>query len=175
MRSCIDPVTNQSLPSFDHQWEALVALARAWYIESKAKRILACTKCRKFHLLDEVRISQAQHIEKCPHCQSKVGDNKVAYPSSDDAQQAKGDLTATKGQGSRVYPCPYGHGWHVTTDTKLDSFRALTEFERLAKRNRGNQPKNVKPTVVKEVILKPQPLDLKIQALSDKFTLKRKN
>ena len=175
MKSCIDPVTHQPLQSFDFQWEALVALARAWYIESKAKRILPCTKCKKFHHSDEQLISEAIHFGKCPHCKSKVGENKVAYPRSGDAQQAKGDLTATKGQGSRVYPCPYGHGWHVTTATKLDSFRALIEFEQLAKLNKNKHPRDIKPTVDIEITLNKQSMDQKILALSDKFNLKRKN
>jgi hypothetical protein len=175
MKSCIDPVTHQPLPSFDFQWEALVALARAWYIESKAKRILTCTKCKKFHLSDEQIISEVLHLVKCPHCKSKVGDNKVAYPRSGDAQQAKGDLTSTKGQGSRVYPCPYGYGWHVTTAAKLDSFRTLIEFERLAKLNKNKRPGDIKPTVDMEVTQNQQSMEQNIQALSDKFNLKRKN
>jgi len=175
MKSCIDPITNQPLPCFDHHWEALVALAHAWYIKSTAKRILHCTNCRKFHLLDEQLIPETQQLKKCPHCQSKVGDNKVAYTCSDDAQQATGNLTAAKGQGSRLYPCPYGYGWHVTTDTKLDSFRALTEFERLAKLNRNKRPKNLKTTAGIEVTPTQQPLEQKIKALSEKFTLKRRN
>jgi hypothetical protein len=120
MPNCFDPISNQRLATYESESEAISEIEKTWNRRLRAYGRFRCTACRLWHVLDEEDLASAapapsEDPAKCPHCTSKLGLPKLSYPSSVVARDAMSKLTTDRGIGSRVYPCPVGFGWHVTT------------------------------------------------------------
>jgi hypothetical protein len=53
----------------------------------------------------------------CPHCTDSHGQPKQAYESEDAAERRAEIILEERGVDLRVYECPYGEGWHLTSRT----------------------------------------------------------
>ena len=127
--TCKDPVTGQSLERYDDEWAARVDLAKNWYFKAFATQSCKCGQCRGFHLYPESCELDMHPKKLCPSCRQSLGGSKQSYPNSISALAAMTELTKNRGVGSRAYPCPHGHGWHVTTKIGYDYFKAVREIE----------------------------------------------
>lgn len=131
---CCDQVTGQLLEAFDDPWLARIEQTRNWFFKSVALTTFHCKVCGKYHLTPEVtNNTQTQYL--CSNCKSKHGGKKVSYGSSQSAIEASRKLTIDKGKGSRVYPCPYGEGWHVTKEVNNDAYRSVQKIQELMHQN----------------------------------------
>lgn len=127
--TCRDPITGQRLESYDDEWTARVELAKNWYLRAAPTQARKCGECGKFHLYPESHELNLNPQKLCPMCRRGNGGSKQAYPNSISAVAAMTGLTEDRGLGTRAYPCPQGNGWHVTTETGYDYFKAVREFE----------------------------------------------
>lgn len=126
MPNCFHPISGQRLPSFKVEDDAVAEIVRSWEHSLRAYARFRCGSCRLWHLIDEADLEGSLHVNAdrstCAGCMSKLGDQKVIYPSYAVAREAMTRLTAHRGIGSRPYPCPLGNGWHVTTSVKSRRF-----------------------------------------------------
>ena len=127
--TCRDPITGQQLESYEDEWTARVDMAKNWYLRAIPTQARKCGQCGKFHLYPETPELNINPQELCPMCRRGNGGSKLAYPNSVSAVAAMTRLTTDRGLGTRAYPCPHGNGWHVTTETGYDYFKAVRQFE----------------------------------------------
>lgn len=127
--TCRDPITGQQLESYEDEWTARIDMAKNWYLRALPTQVRKCGQCAKFHLYPESQELNLNPQKLCPMCRRSQGGNKQAYPNSISAVTAMTGLTTDRGLGTRAYPCPQGNGWHVTTETDYDYFKAVREFE----------------------------------------------
>lgn len=52
----------------------------------------------------------------CHSCQGRDGTAKRTYPTESDAESAADHRRSRGGPTLRVYPCPWGDGWHLTKE-----------------------------------------------------------
>ena len=65
-----------------------------------------CTRCSSWHLSPFDRHTPCCHCETC---------GKEAYESEASAERRAAILERERGVGLRVYDCPRGYGWHLTS------------------------------------------------------------
>jgi hypothetical protein len=128
LNSCADPLTGQLLQKFDDVWTARIEQARRWFFYSTALRVDLCVSCKGYHLLPELDQPEMER-SFCGFCKSKYGANKIAHTSSVHANTEKNTLTSRSGLGTRIYPCPYGNGWHVTSNIDYNLFKAVSALD----------------------------------------------
>lgn len=129
INTCRDSLTGQKLESYEDEWTARVDMAKNWYLRAIPTQACKCGQCGKFHLYPESHELNINPQELCPMCRRSQGGSKKSYPNSISAVAAMTNLTTDRGLGTRAYPCPQGNGWHVTTETGYDYFKAIREFE----------------------------------------------
>ena len=110
-KTCIGKVSGKPLSEYWSEGEAAVSADHA---NSRYGRDLVpyrCRRCEFWHLAP-----RACHTPSydCPGCTSGDGRTKQSYSSAEDAQQRADIRQRDGGVSLRVYPCPYGHGWHLT-------------------------------------------------------------
>jgi hypothetical protein len=119
--SCFHPITTAALPKFLSQRDAVRAVVSSWENSLRALHPFKCGSCPLWHVIDEADLAFPSEkindkvLSVCPHCTSKRGKRKLSYLSSVAARDAMTGLTVSKGLGTRLYPCPHGYGWHVTS------------------------------------------------------------
>lgn len=141
---CCDQITGQRLEPFDDPWLARIEQTRKWFFNSIALTTFHCKACSKYHLAPEATISKPTQF-LCSNCKSKKGGNKISYGSSLSAIEASNKLTVNNGTGTRVYPCPYGNGWHVTKEINNDAYRSVQKIKELM--HQSNRQKKIKVTI----------------------------
>lgn len=71
-----------------------------------------CSTCGKYHIRPKsFFITKVETV--CP-CFDSRGYSKESYPTKDEAQKVA-NIRAKSGVYLRVYECPYGNGWHLTS------------------------------------------------------------
>lgn len=70
-----------------------------------------CKHCGFWHLSPKTRCTPSK---KCPICTCSNGFSKEAYRSADEAKTRASIIYKERRVSLTVYPCEYGHGWHLT-------------------------------------------------------------
>lgn len=65
-----------------------------------------CRRCDRWHLGDAARHTPSRECSAC---------SKQAYETEECAERRAAILLAERGVRLRVYACPYGEGWHLTS------------------------------------------------------------
>jgi len=112
--SCKSKITGLELKCFS-EIEAIREISNTWASRKKAVMRYMCKKCLKWHVVDE-DLLQVGIVNNCPKCHSSNRKVKRTYSSSVEAGKAGSKLTLNLGIFHRTYPCPYGFGWHVTSE-----------------------------------------------------------
>lgn len=71
-----------------------------------------CFKCGKWHIRPQSLF--IRRTETTCNCSDSSGRSKAAYPTEDEAQKVAA-LRRKSGVWMRVYECPEGNGWHLTS------------------------------------------------------------
>ena len=68
------------------------------------------------HIQDPIKTSPEDEINRSTPCSCKnsKGEFKDLYDTQELAQQQADHLISYQMSRLRVYPCPYGYGWHLT-------------------------------------------------------------
>ncbi|MCB9746564.1 MAG: hypothetical protein H6741_24380 [Alphaproteobacteria bacterium] len=72
------------------------------------ERMLAycCQRCRSWHLCPARRQTPSHDCDYC---------DKRSYETEGGAERRAAIIEAERGKPLRVYECPYGDGWHLTS------------------------------------------------------------
>ena len=110
--SCIRRGTRKPLRSYFSRSEAELAaeyvLARFGHDQVPYR----CRTCESWHLTPRERHTPSF---PCPDCTSGGGEPKASYETEDAAERRASILRRERGVSLRVYDCPYGNGWHLTS------------------------------------------------------------
>ena len=110
--NCFRRGTKKTLRRYFSQSEAELA---AEYVLSKFGHDQVpyrCKECESWHLAPRERHTPS---EPCPDCTSSGGAPKASYRTLDGAVRRAAILRRERGVSLRVYDCPYGNGWHLTS------------------------------------------------------------
>ena len=72
-----------------------------------------CSKCGKWHLSPRNRQTPST---TCYFCLDSEGNTKELYETEEIAEQRAKIIEEEQGIELRIYPCPYGLGYHLTKD-----------------------------------------------------------
>ena len=83
-------------------------------LQNRSKLIpYVCSRCGKYHLKPREFYCQKKDSE-CS-CLDHNGNKKSAYLTKESAEKMA-SIRARAGICLTVYPCPYGNGWHLTSN-----------------------------------------------------------
>lgn len=97
--TCKSKRTGKPLAVFDSEADALSFMERKG-IENQIP--YECRACQKWHLSPKERHTPSVHCDAC---------GKALYQTEQAAEQRAHII----GTSLRVYECPYGEGWHLTS------------------------------------------------------------
>ena len=112
-RTCIGKVSGEPVTEYDSEDEAVDG---AWHARLEYGRDLIpyrCRRCRRWHLALRDRETPSR---PCTDCTCSSGRAKQAYGSRAHAETRAELLRKERGVRLRVYACPLGSGWHLTSD-----------------------------------------------------------
>ncbi len=112
--SCKSDITGLPLKAFT-EISAIQEISNAWGARKKALMRYHCSHCKFWHVIDE-DIQKIINTEICKKCFSSSRKLKLTHNNSEEAKLAGIRLTKNLGIFHRIYPCPYGFGWHVTSE-----------------------------------------------------------
>lgn len=107
--TCVGKISGKPLGAYASLAEAeegVRYVARRW---GKAMVSYRCQRCGQWHLSPRSRQTPS---EPCPRC------SKQSYRSARHAERRAAILRKEQGVSLRVYPCEFGHGYHLTSDTE---------------------------------------------------------
>ena len=110
-KTCTGKKTGKPLTEYGSESEAKEA---ALYASANYKRHLTpylCQTCGKWHL---ALVNRQTPSKKCTFCTGSDGSPKDAYQTEKNAKLRANIIRKESGVSLRVYPCPYGNGWHLT-------------------------------------------------------------
>lgn len=112
-KRCTNPRTNKPRRSYFSESEAAIAADEFRARFGTDQVPYRCRPgCEEWHLG-----LRANHTPSapCPDCTSSGGGPKMSYETEEGAQRRAALIRKTKGVDLRVYDCPYGNGWHLTS------------------------------------------------------------
>lgn len=112
--SCKSKITGLELRRFD-EIQSIREVTNAWATRKKALMRYKCTNCLNWHVVDENPL-EIDIVNNCTKCFTSSKKLKQTYMNSEEAGKAGSKLTVNLGIFHRTYPCPYGFGWHVTSE-----------------------------------------------------------
>lgn len=136
---CKSDITGLPLKSYS-ETEAIHEVCNAWGTRKKALMRYKCSKCQTWHIMDE-DTSRKILNQNCTRCYSSSKKLKQTYNNSNEASIAGGKLTKNLGIYHRTYPCPYGFGWHVTSEEQKKYRYNIDITQDSIKNNRDDEPK----------------------------------
>lgn len=80
----------------------------AYVLETHGRRTVpySCKRCRRWHLCPAERYTPNRPCDAC---------GKKAYETEEGASRRARLIERERGTSLRVYLCPYGSGWHLTS------------------------------------------------------------
>jgi hypothetical protein len=122
---CKSKITGLRLKGFN-EIEAIREISNTWATRKKALMRYSCKNCLKWHVIEE-DLLQIGIVNNCIKCHTSNRKLKRTYSNSVEAGKAGGKLTINLGIFHRTYPCPYGFGWHVTSEQQKH-YRYIVEL-----------------------------------------------
>ena len=115
--SCLDKVTGIPLLSLTMEG-AIRHICNEWAIKKTALEKYKCNKCPYWHVIQEdVTKIHDENKHECEYCHSNRANKfKRTYQNSIQAKKIADDYIKSTGNLLRPYPCPYGNGWHLTSE-----------------------------------------------------------
>lgn len=110
--TCFGKATARPLTTYDS--EASAADAAAWCLARHGSEMepYRCGRCGDWHLAPRDRQTPCR---PCSECHGQDGRQKQTYGTRGDAERRAAIILNEKGVRLRVYDCPAGYGWHLTS------------------------------------------------------------
>lgn len=109
--SCYGKETKQPLSVYQSEFLATEACQHIERTHHKQLTPYQCNTCGLWHLSP---ITRQTPSHKCQDCNDSHGNAKASYQSRSEAGLRADIIYKEEGVLLRVYPCPFGDGWHLT-------------------------------------------------------------
>ncbi len=110
--TCLGRASRKLLTTYTDEASARSGAAHALRRYGRAMTPYSCIRCGGWHLCPADRETPS---ETCRDCHDRSGRPKQRYVSRDAAERRADIVASERGVPLRVYPCPCGDGYHLTS------------------------------------------------------------
>lgn len=112
--TCFGRVSNKPLKEYSDEQTATYAAQYVLDRYGKQMTPYRCTRCHLWHLSPTSRQTPSQTCI----CSDQHGKYKQVYLTEEAARRRAQLIKKERHINLQIYPCPYGRGWHLTSNTE---------------------------------------------------------